>query len=405
MTSVAKIRLDHLTLRQLLEMEACTRCGECIAWCPTYTAAEFEEITPLSKISHFREFWKGQHGGWLARLFGLRGPDERDVADFGQGTYQCTLCGRCAAVCPVHIRTRDLWISLREQLVDWRAYPEVFDTLRERVSTGYNISGDDNSQRLGWAENLEEQPTTALPERQVETVYFVGCVASFYPAVYAVPQAFAGVLCHAGIDFALLGGQEWCCGFPLIIAGMGEEARELALHNVTAVRQAGARRLVTTCPSCYHTWRDTYPGLLGEALGFEVVHATELLVELVRGGLPLRPLEMTVTYHDPCDLGRTSGIYEPPREVLRAIPGLHLVEMAENREHALCCGGGGDVEMGDPELTEKIAHTRLEQAWGTGADVIATACQQCKRTLAAQARRERVRIRVVDVAELLWKAL
>lgn len=437
MTPQSRARLDHFTVRQLLEMEACTRCGECIAWCPTYTAARslsesqaeaapastqgqglgappavsrtsggFEEITPLSKISRFRAFWKGQHGGWLARLFGLRPPEESDVAAFGQGTYQCTLCGRCAVVCPVHIRTRDLWISLREQLVDWHAYPQVFDTLRERVGSVHNISGDDNHQRLIWAENLEEWPAMVVPGQPVETIYFVGCVASFYPTVYTVPQDFVTVLRRVGADFAVLGGEEWCCGFPLVIAGMGEAARTLAAHNVQLVREAGARRLVTTCPSCYHTWCHTYPELLGEALGFEVFHATEWLAAQVRGSkLPLRPLEMKVTYHDPCDLGRTSGLYEPPREVLRAIPGLELVEMAENREHALCCGGGGDVEMGSPELTEGVAHLRLEQARATGAEVIATACQQCKRTLAAQARKERVRLRVVDVAELVRKAL
>ena len=405
MTPVDRIRLEHFTLRQVLEMEACTRCGECIPWCPTYVAAGDEAITPLAKIGHFRAFWKAQHLGWLARLFGLRKPTEEDVAAFSRGTYACTLCGRCAAVCPVHIRTRDLWIGLREQLVDWRAYPEVFRLLQERLAATHNISGDENAQRLIWAENLEVQPPALSALGQADTVYFVGCVSSFYPTVYSVPQAFAGILAHAGVDFAVLGPEEWCCGFPLVIAGMGREAEALAKHNVEAVERAGARRLVTTCPSCYHTWQHTYPQLLGRPLGFAVLHATELLVDLVHSDLPLKRLEMRVTYHDPCDLGRTSGLYDPPREALRAIPGVDLVEMAETRERALCCGGGGDVEMGDPGLTEKVAAMRLAQALDTGAQTLATACQQCKRTLAAQARKDRVRLRVVDVAELLWQAL
>lgn len=405
MTPVDRIRLEHFTLRQVLEMEACTRCGECIAWCPTYTAAQDEAITPLSKIGHFRAFWKAQYAGWIARVFGLREPTEEDAATFSAGTYACTLCGRCAVVCPVHIRTRDLWIALREQMVDWGIYPDAFRVLQERVAKERNISGDANTQRLIWAENLEERPALAGEREKADTIYFVGCVASFYPMVYSVPQAFVGILRRAGVDFAVLGPEEWCCGFPLVIAGMGEEARTLAAHNVEAVAQTGARRLVTTCPSCYHTWRHTYSELLGQPLPFAVVHATELLRDLVRSGLPLRPLEMRVTYHDPCDLGRTSGLYDPPREVLRAIPGLDLVEMKETRERALCCGGGGDVEMGDPSLTEKVASMRLAQALETGAQVLATACQQCKRTLAAQARKERARLRVVDVAELLWQAM
>lgn len=405
MTPVGRIRLEHFTLRQVLEMEACTRCGECTTWCPTYTATQDEAITPLSKIGHFRAFWKAQYARWLARLFGLRGPTEGDAATFSAGTYACTLCGRCAVVCPVHIRTRDLWIGLREQMVDWETYPEAFRVLRERIGREHNISGDANAQRLFWAENLEEQPALVGQAGQAETLYFVGCVASFYPMVYSVPQAFASILRRAGVNYAVLGGDEWCCGFPLVIAGMGKEARALAAHNVEAVERAGARRLVTTCPSCYHTWRHTYPELVGRPLPFAVVHATELLAGLVRSGLPLPPLEMRVTYHDPCDLGRTSGLYDPPREVLRAIPGLDLVEMRETRERALCCGGGGDVEMGNPALTEKVAAMRLAQALETGAQVLATACQQCKRTLASQARKDRVRLRVVDVAELLWQAL
>lgn len=405
MTPVDRIRLERLTLRQVLEMEACTRCGECIPWCPTYTAAQDEAITPLTKIGHFRSFWKAQHLGWLARLFGLRPPGSEEVAAFSQGTYACTLCGRCAEVCPVHIRTRDLWIALREQLVDWGAYPEAFTLLRDRVAERRNISGDENAQRLIWAENMDARPTPLAPGGQAETVYFVGCVASFYPMVYGVPQAFTSILTYAGVDFAVLGPEEWCCGFPLVIAGMRDQARALAAHNVEIVERAGARQLVTTCPSCYHTWKHTYPELLCRPLGFAILHATELLADLVHSGLPLRPLEMQVTYHDPCDLGRTSGLYDPPREVLRAIPGLELVEMAETRERALCCGGGGDVEMGSPELTEQVAAMRLAQALATEAQVLATACQQCKRTLATQARKERVRLRVVDVAELLWRAL
>ncbi|NLE76706.1 MAG: (Fe-S)-binding protein [Chloroflexi bacterium] len=396
----------HFTVRQALELEACTRCGECMAWCPTYRAAQLETITPLSKITQFRAFWKGHSGGWLARLFGLGPPTEAAIAAFSEGVYGCTLCGRCAAVCPVRLRTRELWVGMREQLVDWEAYPAALGALRANVGASRNTSGEDNAQRLIWSENLETAPPLAESTPTVDTLYFVGCVASFYPAVYAVPQSFCGVLERAGVSFAVLGGEEWCCGFPLVTAGMGQNAHCLARHNVEAVRRSGARRLVTTCPSCYHTWQRTYPEMLGEPLGFEVLHATELLASLLdEGRLPLRRLEQVVTYHDPCDLGRNSGIYEAPRVVLQAIPGLRLAEMAETRQHALCCGGGGDVEMGAPALTEKVAHLRLEQARQTGAALIVTACQQCKRTLAAQARREKLRLRVADVVELVHQAL
>ncbi len=214
------------------------------------------------------------------------------------------------------------------------------------------------------------------------------------------------ILQQARVDFTTLAGDEWCCGFPLLIAGLGQEAVALARHNVEAVRALGARTLVTTCPSCLHTWRHDYPRLTGEPLGFEVRHASELLADLLEAGrLPLGHVGRVATYHDPCDLGRNCGIYEAPRRLLAAIPGLRLREMADHHELALCCGGGGDVELADPDLVAAVARRRLAQAEETGAEVVVSACQQCKRTLTAAARRQKAQVRVLDITEVVWEAV
>jgi len=161
-----------------------------------------------------------------------------------------------------------------------------------------------------------------------------------------------------------------------------------------------------TCPSCLHTWKDTYPEIMGEPLGFEVIHAVNLLDELIdEGKLVPGAYEKRVTYHDPCDLGRTSGIYDAPRRVLRSIPGVIFHEMADHHERSLCCGGGGDVEMADPELTASVAQRRLQQAKDIEAQVIVSACQQCKRTLLGAARKSKTRIRTLDITEIMWEAL
>ncbi len=406
-----KVTLAHFTLRQMMEMEACTRCGECIEACPTFAEAQDEQIHPLQKIAQTKRFWKADHLGWLARLFRIRRASDTELAAYGEGVYACTLCARCHVVCPVQIDTRPLWISMREQLVDWGLYPEVFDTLRESVTTRYNISGEDNKNRLIWSQNLEHIPESLDRAQGAETIYFVGCVGAMYPRVYGVPQSFVQILEHVGESYTTLGGEEWCCGFPLRIAGMGAEALALARHNVEAVRAMGARRLVTTCPSCYHTWAHEYPQLLDvgadkAALGFEVLHVTELLVNLIdEGKLRLHHFPHPVTYHDPCDLGRTSGIYEAPRRILQAIPGIQFTEMHENREMALCCGGGGDAEMANADLTAAVAKRRIEQAQETGARVVVSACQQCERTLAEAARRNRIRIRAMDICQVVWQAM
>ena len=371
------VDLAHFTLRQILELEACTRCGECIETCPTFFEARNEEIHPLNKVSQTKRFWKADHLGLLARLFGIRTATEQELASYSQGVYQCTLCGRCHEVCPVQIDTRSLWISMREQLVDWELHPDAMDHLQEVVTTYYNISGDPNRERLGWTANMEAPPPGIDRRTGAEVIYFVGCVASFYPMVYSVPQSFSSVMQRAGVDYTTMGGDEYCCGFPLIIAGMGRSAREMMVHNVEAARALGAKKVVTACPSCYHTWKHTYPEHLREPLGFEVLHETEFLADLLlAGSFELRPAEKVVTYHDPCDLGRNSGIYDAPRAILESIPGLDLVEMADNRASALCCGGGGDVEMADAGVARAVALRRMLQAQETGAELIVTACQQ-----------------------------
>lgn len=401
-----RLNLAHLTIRQMLELDACTRCGECVKWCPTFAEAQRDEITPLDKIYTLRSFAKGQYGGFLARLFGNRPPTEEGIRRWSRGTYDCTLCGRCAVVCPVHIDTRSLWIAMREQLVALGSYPQVMENLRANVAVQYNISGDPAKDRLIWSENLAKVPEGVRGKEQAEVIYFVGCTASFYPLTYVIPQAFVQILEKAGVDFATMGVEEWCCGFPLIIAGMGPEAKELIAHNVAAVRKLGAQTLVAACPSCFHTWKHTYPEVLGEPLGFEVKHTTQFLEEIIaEGRIRLGPFDRPVTYHDPCDLGRTSGIYDAPRNVIRAIPGIEFREMAEIRDYALCCGGGGDVEMADADLVAAVSKRRLQQAQATEAQVLLSACQQCKRTLTAATRREKVRMQVWDVVELVARVM
>ncbi|MEJ2208544.1 MAG: (Fe-S)-binding protein [Anaerolineae bacterium] len=401
-----KVDLSLYTLHQLMEMEACTRCGECIAACPTFAEAQNEEIHPLSKIQRTKSFWKADHLGFLARLFGIKPAGDGDWQAFSQGVYQCTLCARCHVVCPVQIDTRALWIAMREMVVDRGLHPELMDRLRETLTTWYNISGDPNENRLGWTANMAQPPQGLDRKPEAEVVYFMGCVASFYPMVYSVPQSFVTLMDRAGVNFTTMGGEEYCCGFPLIIAGMGKDTLDMMRHNVEAVRALGAKKLVAACPSCYHTWKHDYPRYLGEPLGFDVIHETEFLADLVQSGaLRLNALERTVTYHDPCDLGRNSGIYDAPRRILEAIPGLTLVEMKDNRENSLCCGGGGDVEMADADVAKAVGRSRMVQAQETGAQSIITACQQCKRTLLGAARANKIRIRTFDISELLLEAI
>jgi Fe-S oxidoreductase len=324
-----------------------------------------------------------------------------------QSIWLCTSCYSCTARCPREIEISDTMLNLRSLVVSrGLELPPNLVTLRDTVTAHYNISGDDNATRLIWSDNLEEDTLAFRSKRQAEVAFYVGCVASFYPMVYGIPQAMVGVMDRAGVDFATLGGEEWCCGYPLFTAGMEDLVADLMAHNVARVREMGAKTLVTTCPSCHYTWSHLYPLIDPSPLGIEVLHASQFLARLMEEGrVKLGSFEQVVTYHDPCDLGRKSGIYDAPRRVIEAVPGIEFREMDATRENALCCGGGGDVQIVDESVTAAVAKRRLGQAQRTGARVVLSACQQCKRTLMASARQNKVRVRVMDIAELVWRAM
>jgi Fe-S oxidoreductase len=324
-----------------------------------------------------------------------------------QSIWLCTSCYSCTARCPREIKISDAMLSLRSLVVDLGLeLPANLVTLRDTVTTHYNISGDDNASRLIWSDNLEEEALIFRDRRRADVAFYIGCVASFYPMVYGIPQAMVQVMEHAGVDFATLGGDEWCCGYPLFTAGMEGLVTSLMEHNVARVKEMGAKTLVTTCPSCHYTWAHLYPLLGSIPMEFEVLHASQYLARLLESSqLKLGAFEQAVTYHDPCDLGRKSGVFDAPRQVIESVPGIEFREMDASREEALCCGGGGDVQIVDESVTAAVADRRLGQAQRTGARVVLSACQQCKRTLMAAARRNKVRVRVIDVAELVWRAM
>jgi Fe-S oxidoreductase len=390
------------------EAVRCIRCGLCQGVCPVFGVLRTEGAVARGKV----QLAKGLAEGTLAPSPTMR-----------ERLFCCLDCNACVQSCPSGVKVTDLLAAAKGELARANLLPEGLAQLEATIARTRNILGEANEGRLMWSEGLPEplapagSPSPAgqsatgdklsAPQTPAEVALFVGCLASFYPLAYGIPQAFWQLLQVAGVQTTMLGGEEWCCGFPLLGAGLVAQAQELAAHNIAQVRALGVRALVATSPSCYHTWRDVYPDLAGEPLGFEVLHSTQLLEQLLVAGR-LRPRglgPLVVTYHDPCDLGRKSAVYDAPRRLLASIPGVTLVEMARSRENAMCCGGGGNLETVDADLSITIARQRLAQADEVGAQVLASACQQCKRTLFGAAKRARSRIKVLDVTELLWQAM
>ncbi len=249
-------------------------------------------------------------------------------------------------------------------------------------------------------EDLRDAPDDGYVRERAEVVYFTGCVASFFPLAQKIPMDLAGIFEAADVDFTLLGEDEWCCGFPLLGAGLTDALAPMIDHNVAAVLERGASEVVFACPGCFHMWQTHYPR------DIKLTHSTQFLLQLMKDHrIPLKDMPLTVTYHDPCDLGRASGVYDVPREILRLLPGVRLIEMERNREDCLCCGGGGNLEMIDASLSEKIAAEKVRQVSATGAEAVVTACQQCVRTMTGHIRREKLDIEVMDITGLVCRAL
>lgn len=383
--------------RQMIELDACTRCGECFKWC--CVSAEDNSTVPHERINTLRTFFKRRYG-LRAKIFGAGELLEEEVRKYSSNVYNCTLCGRCRVVCPVRIDLRNLWISMREGVVDDKNHPDQMELAKDSIEKQHNVLNYPNGERVAWLEYMDKPPEHVCLKEKAEVVYFVGCIASFSPAVQSIPESFVRILDKAGVDFILMGGEEWCCGFPLIGAGMKDEIEGLKEHNIERVRKTGAKTIVFTCPSCYNTWINEYE------IDIEKLHSTEFIKRLVdEGEIALKEIRGKVTYHDPCDLGRNSGVFEAPRAIIKAIPGLNFREMEKNREKASCCGGGGDFEMIDGDLAGDIAETLIDEAIETEADRVVTACQQCVRMMAKAIKRKGSKIEVLDITELIMEAM
>jgi heterodisulfide reductase subunit D len=378
------------------KLGTCLQCGTCSSSCPTYFAMD----VPPRKL-------------WRMVTLGLKEEIARS------STYWlCTACHSCTVRCPRDIPVSDSMRQIREWVNHGapgastiQETPRALRMMSDMIVQSHNMKGDDNESRLIWSENLPGGLQEFKP--QAEVLWYVGCVSSFYPMAYKIPQAMVQILGRSGVDFTLLGGQEWCCGFPLYTGGMSDRVPELAAHNLERVRATGAKILVSTCASCYHTWKHLYPEMLPDfPQDLEVLHATEYMARLIDSGqLKLGRIgersgeKRLVTYHDPCDLGKRSGVYDAPRHVLNSIPGVELREMASIRQNSLCCGGGGNVEAFSPDTVSEASGRRLQQAQATGAKYIVSACQQCMRTLYNGARSHRIRVRPIDISQLVLESV
>ena len=385
--------------RQLLEMGACTNCQFCAQVCPTVAASRDGNLSAVARIEVLKKILRSRHVVF-SKLFRSKALSADQWKHFSDTVFKCTLCGHCQEVCPVGIHLKDLWVSLRQDMVHSRFHPKKLSLIGDHLAEDHNVFGEDQEERAEWVEDLHDTPQDQYCRDQAEVVYFTGCVSAFYPVAQKIPMALAEILERSEIDFALLGEDEWCCGFPLLGAGMKDKVQAYVEHNLQAVRRKKARSVVFSCPSCYEMWRKYYPR------DIEIFHVTQFLKKLTEDNrLAFKRLSMTVTYHDPCDLGRAARIFSEPRDIIRSIPGIQLVELTHNKENCRCCGGGGNLEMIDAQLAAEVARQKIEEVVNTGAQAVITSCQQCVRTMLTHVKRNKIPLEVLDITQLILRAL
>jgi heterodisulfide reductase subunit D len=393
-----------LSLRKMqrVYVDTCPRCGLCVPSCPAYELTSDYRLAPSYKVKLVKAI---EAPSIIGRLLGLR--RAVDVEALATATYSCALCGRCEEACPFGIDTVSLWLSLRESLHSAGLNPEPLKGLEDQLLKSGNPYGAPPSMRTYWPElfGLDEALRRAAG-RRADTVLFMGCTPALRSAAQEILAAAVMILEKVREGWTTLGDQEWCCGYPLLLLGNREEAERCLSRNVELLLSLGAKRLVTVCPSCYKMFKIVYEELKGAPPPLQVMHVTQLLAEYLtklRLEVP-RKLSVRVAYHDPCDLARASRVLEEPRLVIREVA-QELVELPRSGLRTSCCGGGGLLQASNNSLRLKIARRRLEEALSVKADVLASACPACKSTFIEAAREGGLEVEVLDVAELVARAV
>ncbi len=414
-TEIKNIQVDNLSPRQIIELDACTRCGECVEWCPVYNQDEREGVTPRSKATRFRKILSSQHGlfradSFLGKLFRRKKLTEEELKQFTQDLYECSTCRQCHFVCPSHIETVELWEAIRKSCVDAGYGPlEPQKNLIQSVKSYDNPWGQPRSSRARWAKVAKRQKKIAtepkdLNRKKAEVLYFVGCTGSYDVNVEQVAINTVKILDAAGVDYGILGAKERCCGSVLLRMGDSEFDR-IAEENIKQFNTQGFKTMVTSCSGCFKTFKTDY-SRVGK-INFEVKHIVEFIIELIQSGkLKLKnEVKMKVTYHDPCHLGRHSSIYDAPRKLLNLIPGVELIEMERNRENSRCCGAGGGLKAAYPDIQNKISQARIKEAEATGATELVSACPFCYQGLQVGIQALDSKLTMRDITEVVNMAV
>ncbi|MEJ2251214.1 MAG: heterodisulfide reductase-related iron-sulfur binding cluster [Candidatus Lokiarchaeota archaeon] len=366
----------------------CFRCGYC-----KFTSSYSDFNCPSYKKYRFESY---STGGRMWLIFALMNNNLEWSNNLSNILYACTTCGNCVENCRFD-KFNEFWVdiieSARKEAVKKGFCPEKQHFLIERVMDPKfkNPYGELNS------DNMALREMYSLPKK-AEWVYFIGCTSNYRQK--SLRDATLRFLKKIGINFTLI--DEYCCTSPLIRTGQIDQCHNFMSHNIEAIKKTGASKVLTSCAGCYRTLKNDFQKF-GVDHDLEIYHVIDLINQLLdQNKIKFKSeFNKTVTYHDPCHIGRHMGIYEIPRKIIKQIPGLTFIEMERNKENAYCCGAGGGVKIGYPEWAQEISKERILEAKKTGAEVISSVCPFCKTNLEDANEKYDLGLEVIDLIEII----
>ncbi len=369
---------------------ACSRCGYCVPTCEQYTGRGWESHSPRGKYAYLREVMAGREK-W----------DRKAIDTF----LVCTTCEVCNTRCQLQLPIEHNWMEMRGKLVDEekRGTFPAFEMIAASLRGENDIWAGKRENRDKW---VPADVAEKIPE-QSDIIYFAGCTASYVETDIA--EASIRLLQDSGYNVGYMGKDEACCGIPMKVSGKWDVFEEIYEHNVAEARKRGAKTIVTSCPACGLVWKELYAKLAaerGEEYEFEVKHYSELVADAIAEGkfeLKDNPFEGKVTFHDSCHMGRAQGNYEPPREMLTAIPGVDFVEMEHNREEGLCCGSVLTL-IGENPVAPILGKHRLQEAVDVGADTVVALCPCCQVQLRDANDKNDLGLKIDDLSRVVAQA-
>jgi len=406
-------QLEDFTWKQIFDSEACTRCGRCQDGCPAYLSGK--PLSPKKVIQDLKTYWLERAPVVVAAKKATPEGEEPQIPEPEKAMvgevidlhelWACTNCMYCMEHCPVVIEHVPKIVGMRQYKVLMEAdfAPELQLTYRN-MENNSNPWGIGAHLRQDWAAELGVK--TLAEDADVEYLFYVGCSGSFDDRGKRVAIALAKILKAADVSFGVLGAEEQCCGDSAMRGGNEYLYQILAQTNIEVMNAYGVKKIIAMCPHGYNALKKDYPHFGGN---FEVYHHTEILADLVaQGKISFKnPVEGIFTYHDSCFLGRYNDIYEQPRSVLKAIPGMNLVEMNRNHAKSFCCGAGGARMWMEEDIGERINDMRTDQAIEVNAGTIAVACPFCLTMMGdgIKDREKEEEMESFDIAEIIWSAM